>query len=64
MITKEQMEAIVKEVIKEARSEAEDYFDGVTVKDPKSMEYLLIGEDYCDTILHLVEKRILQKFNQ
>lgn len=63
MITKEQMEAIVKEVIKEARSEAEDYFDDVTVKDPKSMEYLLIGEDYCDTILHLVEKRILQKFN-
>ena len=48
MITKEQMHAIIKEVIKDARSEAEDYFDG----------------DYCDTILHLVEKRLLQKINQ
>ena len=64
MITKEQMNTIIKEVIKEARSEAEDYFDGVSVKDPKSMEYLLMGEDYCDTILHLVEKRLLQKINQ
>lgn|GEM_PF-5353306 len=51
------------ECIREAKQEASDYFDSMTPKDQKHMECILIGEDYCDTVLSNLQTAILKRIN-
>lgn len=62
-MTNEELKKVIMECIREAKQEASDYFDSMTPKDQKHMECILIGEDYCDTVLSNLQTAILKHIN-
>ena len=62
-MTNEELKKVIMECIREAKQEASDYFDSMRPKDQKHMECILIGEDYCDTVLSNLQTAILKRIN-